>query len=67
MLEFCKRNFMFDIRADTDSDGGSYLVGRPIVFEMKTDLGFYDEIIREVRWMMQIYLMCGFWSITIRA
>lgn len=46
MPEFCKRNFMFDIRADTDSDGGSYLVGRPIVFETKTDLGFYDEIIR---------------------
>ena len=46
MPEFCKRNFMFDIRADTDSDGGSYLVGRPIVFETKTDLGFYVEIIR---------------------
>lgn len=44
MPEFLKR--YFDVRADTDDVDGSYLVGRPIVFETKTDLGFCDEIIR---------------------
>lgn len=44
MGEFFKRSF--DIRADTDNDGGAYITGRPIVFERKTDLGFCDEIIR---------------------
>lgn len=44
MPEFLKR--YFDVRADTDDDDGSYLIGRPIVFETKTDLGFCDEIIR---------------------
>lgn len=46
MLEFYKRNFMFDIRADTDDENGAYITGRPIVYESKTDLGFCDEIIK---------------------
>lgn len=46
MSEFYKRNFMFDIRADTDEESGAYITGRPIVFESKTNLGFCDEIIR---------------------
>lgn len=46
MSEFYKRNFTFDIRADTDEDNGAYITGRPIVFESKTDLGFCDEVIR---------------------
>lgn len=46
MLEFYKRNFMFDIRADTDDESGAYITGRPIVYESKTDLGFCDEIIK---------------------
>lgn len=46
MLEFCKRNFVFDIRADTDDENGAYITGRPIVYESKTDLGFCDEIIK---------------------
>ena len=45
-MEFYKRNFMFDIRADTDEENGYYITGRPIVFESKTDLGFCDEVIR---------------------
>ena len=45
-MEFCRRNFMFDIRADTDEENGYYITGRPIVFESKTDLGFCDEVIR---------------------
>lgn len=46
MSEFLKRNFTFDIRADTDSENGAYITGRPIVFESRTDLGCCDEIIR---------------------
>ena len=46
MLEFYKRNFTFDIRADADEENGAYIAGRPIVYESKTDLGFCDEIIK---------------------
>ena len=45
MPEFYKRNYVFEIRADTD-DNGAYITGRPIVYESKTDLGFCDEIIK---------------------
>ena len=46
MPEFLKRNFTFDIRADTDGENGAYITGRPIVFESRTNLGCCDEIIR---------------------
>lgn len=46
MSEFYKRNFTFDIRADTDEENGCYITGRPIVFESKTDLGVCYEVIR---------------------
>lgn len=46
MSEFLKRNFTFDIRADTNEESGAYITGRPIVFESKTNLGCCDEIIR---------------------
>lgn len=46
MPEFLKRNFTFDIRADTDDENGAYITGRPIVFESRTNLGCCDEIIR---------------------
>lgn len=46
MSEFYKRNFTFDIRADTDDENGAYITGRPIVFESKTNLGCCDEVIR---------------------
>ncbi len=46
MYELCKRNFMFDIRADTDKEKGYYISGRPIVYESETDLGYCNEVIR---------------------
>lgn len=46
MPEFLKRNFTFDVRADTDDENGAYITGRPIVFESRTNLGCCDEIIR---------------------
>lgn len=39
------RSYEFEIRADKNEEHGSYLEGTPIVFDQKTDLGWYDEII----------------------
>ena len=38
------RMFDFDVRAE-DSDRGKMLTGQPIVYDERTNLGFYDEII----------------------
>ena len=41
-----KRNYSFEIRASEDKEKKNYtLTGRPIVYNSKTDLGFFDEII----------------------
>lgn len=39
------RTFNFEVRADQSDDHGHYLTGRPIVYDSRTDLGWYDEII----------------------
>ena len=39
------RAFTFDIRAEEDEKHGHMLTGRPIVYNQRTDLGWYDEII----------------------
>ena len=39
------RAFNFEVRADQDEKHGNMLTGRPIVYDQKTDLGWYDEII----------------------
>lgn len=39
-----QRAFNFDIRAE-ETDKGNIITGRPIVYDSKTDLGFFDEII----------------------
>ena len=39
------RMFDFDVRADQSEEHGHFLTGRPIVFDKRTDLGWYDEII----------------------
>lgn len=38
------RNYLFEVRAEND-DAGSYISGRPIVYEKKTNIGPFDEII----------------------
>ena len=42
--ELEQRAYNFEIRAD-DIEGDKIITGRPIVYNSKTDLGFYDEII----------------------
>lgn len=41
------RAFTFEVRAQQDEKHGNILSGRPIVYEQKTDLGWYDEIIEQ--------------------
>lgn len=38
------RSYQFEVRAESD-DKGTYITGRPIVYESKTDIGWFDEII----------------------
>lgn len=38
------RSYSFEVRAE-ESESGHIIVGRPIVYESKTDLGWFDEII----------------------
>lgn len=41
------RPFTFEVRAEQDEKHGNILTGRPIVYDQKTDLGGYDEIIEQ--------------------
>ena len=41
-----KRSFNFEIRSEKREDGTAVLTGRPIVYESRTDIGPFDEIIR---------------------
>lgn len=40
-----QRAFNFEIRAERDEKNGDHITGRPIVYNSKTDLGYFDEII----------------------
>lgn len=39
------RAFNFEIRAEENEERGQYIEGRAIVYDSRTDLGYYDEII----------------------
>lgn len=39
------RAFDFEVRAEQNEEHGHYLSGHPIVYNERTDLGWYDEII----------------------
>lgn len=41
------RAFTFEVRAEENEEHGSMLTGQPIVFNARTNLGWYDEIIAE--------------------
>lgn len=42
--ELEKRSYSFEVRAE-ESEQGSIILGRPIVYNSRTDLGWFDEII----------------------
>ena len=39
------RAFNFEVRAEENDEHGHFLTGVPIVYDQRTDLGFFDEII----------------------
>ena len=39
------RNLEFEVRADQNEEHGNFITGRPIVFDARTDIGPWDEII----------------------
>ncbi len=41
------RAFDFEVRAEQNEENGKYLSGQPIVFNERTNLGWYDEIIAD--------------------
>lgn len=44
--EMLQRNYQFEIRAEKDEERGNVIVGRPIVYDSKTDIGgMFEEII----------------------
>lgn len=44
---FDRRNYSFEIRAEEDSNEGAVITGRPIIYNSKTDLGWFEEIIEK--------------------
>lgn len=41
------RAFNFEVRAEENEEHGAFLTGQPIVYNERTDLGWYDEIIED--------------------
>lgn len=39
-----KRQYSYEVRAEQD-ETGNFITGRPIVYEQKTDMGYFDEVI----------------------
>ena len=39
------RAFAFEVRAEQSEEHGTYITGTPIVFDQKTDMGWYEETI----------------------
>ena len=40
-----QRAYNFEIRAENNEENGNYITGRPIIYDSKTDLGWFDEVI----------------------
>lgn len=40
-----QRSYAFDVKAEEDAERGSVITGRPIVYDSRTDLGLFDEVI----------------------
>lgn len=42
--ELEQRSYTFEVRAE-ETENGNIITGRPIVYNSRTDLGYFDEII----------------------
>lgn len=45
--EFDLRSYNCEVRAEKDESEGAVIVGRPIVYDSKTDLGYFEEVIEK--------------------
>lgn len=45
MEKFENRSYTFEIRAEENEENVGVITGRPIVYDSRTDLGYFDEII----------------------
>ena len=46
--ELIRRNYDFQIRAEKDEKRGNIIIGRPIVYGSKTDIGgMFEEVIEK--------------------
>ena len=45
--ELQQRSYQFEIRAEQDESEAGIVTGRPIVYNSKTDIGWFDEIIEQ--------------------
>ena len=45
--ELERRAYSFDITAEQSESGGNVITGRPIVYNSRTDLGLFDEVIEQ--------------------
>ena len=45
MMQTEIRTFNFEVRAEQNQEHGHFLTGVPVVYDTKTDIGWYDEII----------------------
>lgn len=43
--ELEKRSYFFEVRAEQGENGEKIITGRPIVYNSRTDIGYFDEII----------------------
>lgn len=43
--EFVQRSYSFDVNAERNEDNVGVITGKPIVYDSKTDLGYFDEVI----------------------
>lgn len=46
MKDFEQRSYNFEVRAE-ETENGNIITGRPIVYNSKTDLGLFDEVIEQ--------------------
>ena len=47
------RSYLFEIRAENDEKHGDHITGRPIVYDSKTDLGYFEKTnLRDVRFLV---------------
>lgn len=45
MMQTVTRAYNFELRAENNETNGDHIVGRPIVYDSKTDLGWFNEVI----------------------